>query len=654
MTVVDDIKERLDIVEIVEQTVKLRRTGKNYIGFCPFHSNTRTPAFVVFPETQTWRCFGQCNEGGDLFGYMMKREGWDFNEALRQLAARAGVTLTQQNPETEASVQSQQKLSAVLEAAAGFYREQMLTSPAGKKTLDYLHKRGLSDETIKIWGLGYAPAGWTTLLDYLRQKNYETGMLIAAGLLTERDDGSLHDRFRERLMFPIRGPYGQLAGFGGRTLEPDGIPKYLNSPATDVFDKGRLLYGLDQARKSIRSLNQAVIVEGYMDVIGLHQAGFGNAISPMGTALTEDQFRLLKKFTRNIVLALDPDAAGEKATLRGLETARKSMDQDDQPTFNSRGLLQFEGRLKADIRVTSLPEGQDPDEIALADPDAWRKIAAEAKPVVVHVMETLAAARDINDAKVKREIAAQVLPLIEDVGDAVERDAYRQQLARLLRVDERSLVLANPIQRRSRRGAEERGRTELETSLNAITEKARSNRLLEEQALRALVQQPYSLNELNKSLGLLGILQLSEGDFVESDFRQVFGIILSSIRQDLLNPEDYLAENLPESFSIDDAAEMLEKSRPPSLEKRLADQVRTVLRLKRSHLETRIQEILFLQSELEEKRYTAEEAEVLLTELIVQRRALDEAMKSKLAGGDGTEEHKPKRKLAIKGKLADG
>ena len=165
MTVVDDIKERLDIVEIVEQTVKLRRTGKNYIGFCPFHSNTRTPAFVVFPETQTWRCFGQCNEGGDLFGYMMKREGWDFNEALRQLAARAGVTLTQQNPETEASVQSQQKLSAVLEAAAGFYREQMLTSPAGKKTLDYLHKRGLSDETIKIWGLATRqPAGrlcWT-------------------------------------------------------------------------------------------------------------------------------------------------------------------------------------------------------------------------------------------------------------------------------------------------------------------------------------------------------------------------------------------------------------------------------------------------------------------------------------------------------------
>jgi len=387
-----------------------------------------------------------------------------------------------------------------------------------------------------------------------------------------------------------------------------------------------------------------------MDVIGLHQAGFGNAVSPMGTALTEDQFKLLKKFTRNIVLALDPDAAGEKATLRGLETARKTMDQDDQPTFDSRGLLHFEGRLKADIRVTALPGGQDPDEIALSDPEAWRKIASEAKPVVVHVMETLAAAQDINDAKVKREIAAQVLPLIEDVGDMVEREAYRQQLARLLRVDERTLVLANPVQRRSRRSAEERGRTGIETSLNAITEKARSNRLLEEQALRMLVQQPYSLNDLNKSLGLLRVPQFSEDDFVESDFRQAFRVVLESIRQDQLSPEDYLAENLPDLSAAEESAGMIEKALPPSPQKRLADQVRTALRIKRSHLETRIQEILFLQSELEEKRYSDEEAEVLLTELIVQRRVLDEAMKSKLSGGDGQEERKPRRKLVIKGK----
>ena len=650
MGVVDEIKAQLDLVDFVSQTVKLRRTGKNYIGFCPFHSNTRTPAFVVFPESQTWRCFGQCNEGGDLFGYVMKKEGWDFNETLRFLADKAGVQLSSQPKIGEADAQVRDSLIKVLEDAAQFFRAQLVESEAGGAALAYLRRRGLTDTTIKIWGLGYAPGGWDELTRHLTRKGYTKDHLLRAGLLTERDDGDTYDKFRHRLMFPIRDTYGKMAGFGGRVLNPDDVPKYLNSPRTELFDKGRLLYGLDLARQEIRRTEQAVIVEGYMDVIGLHQAGFGNAVSPMGTALTEDQFKLLKKFTRNIVLALDPDAAGEKATLRGLETARKTMDQDDQPTFDSRGLLHFEGRLKADIRVTTLPDAQDPDEIALSDPEAWRKIAAEAKPVVVHVMETLAAAQDINDAKVKREIAAQVLPLIEDVGDMVEREAYRQQLARLLRVDERTLVLANPVQRRSRRSAEERGRTGIETSLNAITEKARSNRLLEEQALRMLVQQPYSLNDLNKSLGLLRVPQFSEDDFVESDFRQAFRVVLESIRQDQLSPEDYLAENLPDLSAAEESAGMIEKALPPSPQKRLADQVRTALRIKRSHLETRIQEILFLQSELEEKRYSDEEAEVLLTELIVQRRVLDEAMKSKLSGGDGQEERKPRRKLVIKGK----
>jgi len=650
MGVVDEIKAQLDLVDYISQTVKLRRTGKNYIGFCPFHSNTRTPAFVVFPESQTWRCFGQCNEGGDLFGFVMKKEGWDFNEALRILAEKAGATLSAQPRPSEADAEQRGNIIRVLDDAAQFYRSQLLESEAGAAALAYLRRRGLTDTTIKIWGLGYAPGGWDELTRHLTRKGYTKDHLLRAGLLTERDDGDTYDKFRHRLMFPIRDTYGKMAGFGGRVLNPDDVPKYLNSPRTELFDKGRLLYGLDLARQEIRRTEQAVIVEGYMDVIGLHQAGFGNAVSPMGTALTEDQFKLLKKFTRNIVLALDPDAAGEKATLRGLETARKTMDQDDQPTFDSRGLLHFEGRLKADIRVTALPGGQDPDEIALSDPEAWRKIASEAKPVVVHVMETLAAAQDINDAKVKREIAAQVLPLIEDVGDMVEREAYRQQLARLLRVDERSLVLANPVQRRSRRSAEERGRTGIETSLNAITEKARSNRLLEEQALRMLVQQPYSLNDLNKSLGLLRVPQFSEDDFVESDFRQAFRVVLESIRQDQLSPEDYLAENLPDLSAAEESAGMIEKALPPSPQKRLADQVRTALRIKRSHLETRIQEILFLQSELEEKRYSDEEAEVLLTELIVQRRVLDEAMKSKLSGGDGQEERKPRRKLVIKGK----
>ncbi len=633
MTVVDDIKERLDIVEIVEQTVKLRRTGKNYIGFCPFHSNTRTPAFVVFPETQTWRCFGQCNEGGDLFGYMMKREGWDFNEALRQLAARAGVTLTQQNPETEASVQSQQKLSAVLEAAAGFYREQMLTSPAGKKTLDYLHKRGLSDETIKIWGLGYAPAGWTTLLDYLRQKNYETGMLIAAGLLTERDDGSLHDRFRERLMFPIRGPYGQLAGFGGRTLEPDGIPKYLNSPATDVFDKGRLLYGLDQARKSIRSLNQAVIVEGYMDVIGLHQAGFTNAVSPMGTALTEDQFRLLKRLTRNVVLALDPDAAGQNATLRGLETARKAMDQESEIHFDSRGLMRVEQRINADIRVTALPGLQDPDEIVLENPEAWKQIIAKAKPVVVHVMETLAIGKDLNDAKVKRDIAAQVMPLIDDVGDSVEREAYRQQLAGFLRVDERSLKRARSGPAHSRRKKIESDQADV-IPADMLSKPAQKNQMLERYLLHDLFLEPEGLFRLNKTLCNLELDPITESDFQNADTLAGYHLIAESLRQVDYTPSDFVEARLTSALEFEENPSFVEERHMITREKRDQHQVRAVVRMRLNRLEDRLEEIKFLQSDaVESKTYTEEEVQFLYLELLQKRRRLDAAMLAPEAGG---------------------
>ncbi len=633
MTVVDDIKARLDIVEIVEQTVKLRRTGKNYIGFCPFHSNTRTPAFVVFPETQTWRCFGQCNEGGDLFGYMMKREGWDFNEALRQLAARAGVTLTQQNPETEASVQSQQKLSAVLEAAAGFYREQMLTSPAGKKTLDYLHKRGLSDETIKIWGLGYAPAGWTTLLDYLRQKNYETGMLIAAGLLTERDDGSLHDRFRERLMFPIRGPYGQLAGFGGRTLEPDGIPKYLNSPATDVFDKGRLLYGLDQARKSIRSLNQAVIVEGYMDVIGLHQAGFTNAVSPMGTALTEDQFRLLKRLTRNVVLALDPDAAGQNATLRGLETARKAMDQESEIHFDSRGLMRVEQRINADIRVTALPGLQDPDEIVLENPEAWKQIIAKAKPVVVHVMETLAIGKDLNDAKVKRDIAAQVMPLIDDVGDSVEREAYRQQLAGFLRVDERSLKSARSGPAHSRRKKIESDQADV-IPADMLSKPAQKNQMLERYLLHDLFLEPEGLFRLNKTLCNLELDPITESDFQNADTLAGYHLIAESLRQVDYTPSDFVEARLTSALEFEENPSFVEERHMITREKRDQHQVRAVVRMRLNRLEDRLEEIKFLQSDaVESKTYTEEEVQFLYLELLQKRRRLDAAMLAPEAGG---------------------
>lgn len=633
MTVVDDIKDRLDIVEIVGQTVKLRRTGKNYIGFCPFHSNSRTPAFVVFPETQTWRCFGQCNEGGDLFGYMMKKEGWDFNETLRQLASQAGVTLVQHSPESAADEQTRQDLSAVLEEAATFFRQQMLTTPAGKNALDYLHKRGLRDETIKIWGLGYAPESWNALLDHLRQKNVQPAAMVAAGLMTERDDGSIYDRFRNRLMFPIRGPYGQMAGFGGRVLDPNDVPKYLNSPATEMFDKGRLLYGLDMARKSIRSTNQAVIVEGYMDVIGLHQAGFGNAVSPMGTALTEDQFRLIKRLTRNVILALDPDAAGQNATLKGLETARKAMDQESEIRFDLHGLMRFEQHLSADIRVTALPDQKDPDEIALADPDAWRQIIARAKPVVVHVMETLAVGKDLRDAKVKRDIAAQVMPLIDDVADAVEREAYRQQLAAFLRVDERSLQSTRTDLSHTRR---KRIETDLSDVIPAsvLNKPANKNQKLERYLMHDLFLDPEGLFRLNKTLVNLGLDPIMESDFLNADTLAGFELVSDSLRQVDYMPADYIEAHLTAALEFEENPNSSDSKYTITKEKRDQHEIRAVVRMRLNRLEDRLDEIKFLQSdELESRTYTDEEVQVLYLELLQKRRLLDKALLAPEAGG---------------------
>ena len=634
MTVVDDIKDRLDIVEIVGQTVKLRRTGKNYIGFCPFHSNTRTPAFVIFPETQTWRCFGQCNEGGDIFGYMMKREGWDFNEALRQLAERAGVTLVQHTPEGAADEQTRQDLSAVLEEAASFFRQQMLTTPAGNKALDYLHKRGLTDETIKVWGLGYAPGSWNALLDHLRLKNFQPAIMAAAGLMTERDDGSIYDRFRNRLMFPIRGPYGQLTGFGGRVLDPNDVPKYLNSPATDVFDKGRLLYGLDLARKSIRSLNQAVIVEGYMDVVGLHQAGFSNAVSPMGTALTEDQFRLIKRLTRNVVLALDPDAAGQNATLKGLETARKAMDQESEIRFDSRGLMRFEQHLNADIRVTALPGQKDPDEIVLDDPEAWKQIIAKAKPVVVHVMETLAADQDLRDAKVKRDIAAQVMPLIDDVADAVEREAYRQQLATFLRVDERSLKSTRTDLTHARRKKLDSDDQSESTHANTQSKPAQKNQKLERYLLHDLFLEPEGLFRVNKILCNLGLDPIMEVDFQNGDTLTGFHLITDSLRQVDYTPADYIEARMTSAFEFEENPTFVEVQYATTKEKRDQHQVRAVVRMRLNRLEDRLEEIKFLQSDaVDSKTYTDEEVQFLYIELLQKRRLLDKALLAPEAGG---------------------
>jgi DNA primase len=598
MTAVDEIKSRLDIVDIVSETVNLRHSGKNYTGFCPFHTNTKTPAFVVFPDTQTWRCFGQCNEGGDVFSFVMKREGWDFLETLRNLADRAGVTLQEFTPEEKEKAEENERLREILSMAVTFFQHQLRNTPAGKEALDYLHGRKLTDETIDAFALGYAPDAWDSLTNYLASRDIKEQDLIDAGLVSEREGGGLYDRFRHRLVIPIRDQRGRMAGFGGRVLRPDDVPKYLNSPKTPLFDKGRLLYGLDMARREIRSKDQVVIVEGYLDVIGPYQAGFKNCVSPMGTALTEDQFRLIKRYSRKIILALDPDAAGEKATLRGLQTARATLEREGDPIFDARGLMQVEGRLRADIRVTTLPDGLDPDEIALADPDHWKQLVQQAKPVVIHVMETLAARADIDDPKAKEEIANQVLPLIEDVKGSVEREAYRQRLARLLKVDERALVRRSsggaPRQRRSYRQRPE-------VPGISTTTMTTSHRKLEETCVKALVSDPTLIHFVDRAFRGFELACLHPDDFTHTDFKELFKLVKQSLEQDGEEPLDFVRKRIPEEMaetyletdSEEDYPDWRFQPNAPILESLL----NMFIRLRRIRIDEGLDQLVYLQSQ---------------------------------------------------------
>ncbi|MCB8920812.1 MAG: DNA primase [Ardenticatenaceae bacterium] len=456
MSVTEEIKSRLDIVDIVSETVSLRKSGRNYAGFCPFHSNTRTPAFYVFPETQTWRCFGACAEGGDLFSYVMKKEGWDFREALEQMARRAGVTLEDRRPQDKAQVAAEQKQTDLLSAAADYFHMLLMHAPEADHARHYVRERELTDETLAEFRLGFALNGWDKCRTHFNEQGYDDQDLLDAGLLTENEErGTRYDRFRNRLMIPIRDVNGRVVGFGARTLEKDGIPKYLNSPQTELFDKSSLLFGLDTAKRHIREARQVVIVEGYMDVMQGWQHGFRNMVAQMGTALTERQLQLLKRYTKRFVLALDADAAGAKATLRGLQVARETLDHDVEVRFDAQGLVRHEARLQADIQVVTLPEGNDPDKIIRTQPELWPQLLAKSQPVVAYVIEVLTRDLDMGDAKGKTAVAQQVIPLIKDIQDPVERDHYWQQLARTLRIDERALrqvrIESKPRQRQQPR-----------------------------------------------------------------------------------------------------------------------------------------------------------------------------------------------------------
>lgn len=434
MSVIEEVKQKADIVEVLSRYgVKLEKAGRNFKALCPFHSE-KHGSFFVFPEQQRWHCFGACATGGDVIAFVMKREGVQFGQALRMLADQAGVQLRAANNESDKDRHRLFELNAL---AAAYYHD-LLQSTAGATPRKYLLERGVTPEAISQFQLGCSPDAWDSLLRQLLDRGYSNHDAIAAGLAVQKEGGGVYDRFRGRLMFPIRDAQGRTTGFGARSLDGSD-PKYINSPQTPVFDKGNTLYGIDLAAEAIRRERLAVLVEGYMDVIVAYQSGFRNVVASMGTSLTERQAGTLKKLTRRLALALDADAAGAMATLKGIETVSKAVEKTGVPVPTAQGLIRYESAIDAELMIVVMPEGKDPDEIIKEDPAMWQTLVQGALPVVEYVLSTAVGHADLASLQGRRQLLDHVLPVVLDIKEPVKQAHYVQKLSQMTALDERAL-----------------------------------------------------------------------------------------------------------------------------------------------------------------------------------------------------------------------
>ena len=430
MSAIDEVKSRVDIVELVGSYVNLLRSGASFKANCPFHQE-RTPSFYVFPDRQSWRCFGACADGGDALSFLMKAENLEFREALQRLAQRVGVTL-----ETRQQSGVSNELFAINDAARLFYQQQ-LAAPDAQFVRDYLTQRGLTDRTSQTFELGYSPRRDNQLLAHLTGLGHTPERIAAAGLARETDDNRYYDLFRGRLMFPIRDWSGKLAGFGSRTLDDQDAAKYINTPRTPVFDKSALLYAMHLAKEPVRQ-HGAVIVEGYMDAIMAHQHGHDNVIASMGTALTEPQVAQVRRLTSRVTMALDGDNAGRNATLRSLESSWGIFQRRAAQSEQRAGQSILNPPETLELLIAELPPGQDPDDLIRQSPDSWPAFLDEnAKPLFDYLLTTLTARADganLSPADGKAWVARAMLRFIGQIPDAVKRDFHLENLSDRLAV----------------------------------------------------------------------------------------------------------------------------------------------------------------------------------------------------------------------------
>lgn len=576
MSVVDEVKERLDITEVVGRHVQLQRSGRYQKGLCPFHTE-KTPSFYVFPDSQRWHCFG-CNRGGDIFTFVMELEGHDFRTALEELARQAGVQLQERTPQQIQAETEAERLRGVISAAIEYYHTLLMTAPQAGPARAYLRSRGFTRETVETFQLGYSLESWDALRTHLLGQGFSVEEQTKAGMLVERDEGGTFDRFRNRLMIPIHDRRGRPIGFGGRVLDPDQQPKYMNSPQTPLFDKGTVLFGYHLATRAIREADAAVVVEGYMDVMIPHQAGFRNIVAPMGTALSEAHLKQLQRLTHRFILALDPDSAGIHGTLQGLETARKTLDRDVDVVFDPRGIVGIEGRLKADIRVLSLPGGLDPDELVLQDPRRWETLVAQAQPVVRFFFQQMLSQADANEPKAKSRIVDAMLPLLRDIPDSIEREAYVQEVAQRLTLDPRMLL-------DRLRAMERAAAVRVQAAVRESTA-ARPPSDLEAHTLMVLMRYPDLLPRVNDLLETAELAPVGETDF-STRYRLIYAGWAQLREHPELELDDFLPLDMLELVQAWAAQALPEATLPSQWER---DVMRTILRIRERELRQQLQQ----------------------------------------------------------------
>jgi DNA primase len=448
VSVVDEVRSRLDIVDVVSGYVPLKKAGRSYKATCPFHTE-KTPSFVVSPERQTWHCFGACSTGGDAFSFVMRKEGVEFGEALRLLADRTGVDL---RPARPGSSDRYDALYRVNHEAAGFY-QRALSSPEGSRAGAYLAERGVDEAARTSFRLGFSPPGSNRLKTHLQTLGFDLEHAVEAGLLRRADDGGIRDFFWGRLMFPIQDRRGRVIGFGGRSLDGS-EPKYINTAASPVFDKRANLYGLHLAIQPIRDSNTAVVVEGYMDVIAAHQHGFHNVVASMGTALTESQVSALRNIASTFVLALDPDNAGQEATLRSLQSSWQVFERRALRAGGRSDVVFYERQPHASLKVAVLPPGKDPDLLIRESPEEWERLIAEAKALMDYLFDIMASRLDSSSGQDKLQATEALFPFITSMENPYDQDRYFRRLAELMGVSEAALEasIGRPQSRRASGG----------------------------------------------------------------------------------------------------------------------------------------------------------------------------------------------------------